>query len=176
MTSPDPEANVCVRPGGKELKKYHRNFSKPRSEGLTKDGMLLYFARKQDCDAWALKQKYCPNIPADKIGLSIHEAAHDKARAIQRRLTQGAEEGRDAVCAPEAHPRTRQATSPGTERSQRRVPIGRHSPKSAETGEAHPSSQRRSSPHEAERPHFASPTAAPTAHRGCPNRGFFNIG
>jgi hypothetical protein len=80
----DPEANVYVCPGGKELKKYHRNFSKPRGEGLTKDGMLLYFARKHDCEACALKPKCCPNMPARKIGRSIHEAARDKARAIAK--------------------------------------------------------------------------------------------
>jgi hypothetical protein len=33
------------------LKKYNRAFSKPR-HGLTKDGALLYFARKQDRDAF----------------------------------------------------------------------------------------------------------------------------
>ena len=74
----DPAANVYVCPGGKELKKYHRNFSKPR-DGLTKSGTLLYFARKHDCDACALKPKCCPNIPARKIPRSIHEAARDKA-------------------------------------------------------------------------------------------------
>jgi hypothetical protein len=79
----DPEANVYVCPGGKELKKYHRNFSKPR-DGLTKSVTLLYFARKHDCDVCALKPKCCPNMPARKIPRSIHEAARDKARAIAK--------------------------------------------------------------------------------------------
>jgi IS5 family transposase len=79
----DAEANVYLCPGGKELKKYHRNFSKPR-DGLTKAGTLLYFAKKHDCDACALKPKCCPNMPARKIGRSIHEAARDKARAITK--------------------------------------------------------------------------------------------
>jgi hypothetical protein len=79
----DAEANVYVCPGGKELKKYHRNFSKPR-DGLTKAGTLLYFAKKHDCDACALKPKCCPNMPARKIGRSIHEAARDKARAFAK--------------------------------------------------------------------------------------------
>src|SRR5208283_1413620 len=78
----DPEANLYVCPGGKDLKKYHRPFSKPR-DGLTKDGTLLYFARKQDCDACALKPKCCPNTPARKIARSIHEA-RNKARAIAK--------------------------------------------------------------------------------------------
>ena len=79
----DAEANVYVCPGGKELKKYHRNFSTPR-DGATKSGTLLYFARKHDCDACALKPKCCPNIPARKVPRSIHEAARDKARAIAK--------------------------------------------------------------------------------------------
>jgi transposase len=79
----DPEANVYVCPGGKELKKYHRNFSKPR-DGLTKNGTLLYFAKKHDCDVCALKPKCCPNTPAREIPRSIHEAACDKARAIAK--------------------------------------------------------------------------------------------
>jgi hypothetical protein len=79
----DPEDNVYVCPGGNELKKYHRAFSKPR-DGLTKDGTLLYFARKQDCDACAFKPKCCPNMPARKIARSVHEAARDKARTIAK--------------------------------------------------------------------------------------------
>ena len=50
----DPERNLYVCPGGKELKKYHRAFARPR-DGLTKDGTMIYFARKQDCEACALK-------------------------------------------------------------------------------------------------------------------------
>ena len=79
----DAEANAYVCPGGRELKKYHRAFSKPR-DGLTKSGTLLYFAQKHDCDACALKPKCCPNTPARKIPRSIHEAARDKVRAIAK--------------------------------------------------------------------------------------------
>ena len=79
----DPESNLYVCPGGKELRKYHRAFSKPR-DGLTKDGTMIYFARKQDCEACALKPKCCPNVPACKIARSVHEAARDKARAIAK--------------------------------------------------------------------------------------------
>ena len=83
-TSPTiPEGNFFVCPGDKELKKYHRAFAQPR-DGLTKDGTMIYFARKQDCDACALKPKCCPNTPARKIARSIHEAARDKARAIAK--------------------------------------------------------------------------------------------
>ena len=52
----DPESNLYVCPGGKELRKYHRAFSKPR-DGLTKEGTMIYFARKHDCEACAFKPK-----------------------------------------------------------------------------------------------------------------------
>src|SRR6202046_1894861 len=61
----DPESNLYVCPGGKELRKYHRALAKPR-DGVTKDGTMIYFARKHDCDACALKPKCCPNVPARK--------------------------------------------------------------------------------------------------------------
>jgi hypothetical protein len=77
----DPENNLYVCPGGKELRKYHRAFAKPR-DGLTKDGTMIYFARKHDCEARALKPKCCPNVPEGKIARSVHEAPRDKARAI----------------------------------------------------------------------------------------------
>jgi radical SAM protein with 4Fe4S-binding SPASM domain len=79
----DPQGNLYVCPAGKELKKYHRSFPKPR-DGVTKDGTMIYFARKHDCDACALKPKCCSNVPARKIARSIHEAARDKARAIAK--------------------------------------------------------------------------------------------
>jgi hypothetical protein len=65
----DPKSNLYVCPGGKELRKYHRAFAKPR-DGLTKDGTMIYFARKHDCEACALKAKCCPNTPARKIARS----------------------------------------------------------------------------------------------------------
>src|SRR5271170_128716 len=79
----DQDRNLYVCPGGKELRKYHRAFAKPR-DGLTKDGTMIYYARKRDCEACALKPKCCPNVPARKIARSVHEAARDKARAIAK--------------------------------------------------------------------------------------------
>ncbi len=78
----DQEGNLYVCRAGKELKKYHRSF--PKRDGLTKDGTMIYFARKQDCHACALKPQCCPNVPARKIARSVHEAARDKARAIAK--------------------------------------------------------------------------------------------
>jgi hypothetical protein len=51
---------------------------------VTKEGVMIYFARQHDCEACALKPKCCPNAPARKIARSIHEAARDKARAIAK--------------------------------------------------------------------------------------------
>jgi hypothetical protein len=65
------------------VRKYHRAFAKPR-DGVTKEGTMIYFARKHDCDACALKSKCCPNVPVRKIARSIHEAARDKARTIAK--------------------------------------------------------------------------------------------
>ena len=45
---------------------------------------MIYFARKHDCEACALKPKCCPNAPARKIARSVHEAARDKARTIAK--------------------------------------------------------------------------------------------
>ena len=45
---------------------------------------MIYFARKHDCEACALKPKRWPNVPARKIARSVHEAARDKARAIAK--------------------------------------------------------------------------------------------
>ena len=55
-----------------------------------------------------------------------------------RNLMSRTKEGRDALRSPEAHPQARSIASAWAERSQRRVPISRHRPKSAETGETHP--------------------------------------
>jgi len=79
-----PERDLYECPGGKALRRYHRNFSKPR-EGVSKDGKTItYRASRPDCDACALKPRCCPNDVARKIARSIHEAARDKARAIAK--------------------------------------------------------------------------------------------
>jgi hypothetical protein len=51
---------------------------------VTKEGTMIYFARKHDCETCALKPKCCPNAPARKIARSIHEAARDNARVIAK--------------------------------------------------------------------------------------------
>ena len=76
----DPELMIRMLIVGR---KYHRALAKPR-DGVTKDGTMIYFARKHDCDACVLKPKCCPNVPARKIARSVHEAARDKVRAIAK--------------------------------------------------------------------------------------------
>jgi hypothetical protein len=51
---------------------------------VTKEGTMIDFARKHDCEACALEPKCRPNAPARKIARSIHEAARGKARAIAK--------------------------------------------------------------------------------------------
>jgi len=80
----DPERDLYECPGGKELRKYRRAFTKPR-DGVSKDGTMITFrASRLDCDACALKPRCCPNDVARKIARSIYEAARDKARAIAK--------------------------------------------------------------------------------------------
>jgi hypothetical protein len=81
-TSPSIQRGTLCCPTGNELKKYHRSF--PKRDGLTKDGTMIYFARKQDCHAYTLKSQCCPNVSARKIARSVHEAARDKAGAIAK--------------------------------------------------------------------------------------------
>jgi transposase len=77
----DPEGDLYVCPGGKELRKRRRLFTSPRPD-VTKEGIILYRASKSDCEACALKPKCCPNTPMRKVPRSVHEAARDKTRAI----------------------------------------------------------------------------------------------
>ena len=163
----------------KKLKKYHRAFSKPR-EGPTKDGTLLYFARKQDCEACALKPKCCPNRPARKIARSIHEAARDKARAIAKTEAYAvSRRERKKVEMLFAHLKR----ILGLGKLRLRGPSGAKdefllaatAQNLRKLAKLIPS-RRQSSPHEAEPRGFASLTAAPNAQGRRHDTGFFNIG
>ena len=70
-------------PGGKELKRYRRAFSEPRTNPPP-DDTHRYRATKADCDACTLKSRCCPNTPARKVTRSIYEAARDVARDIAK--------------------------------------------------------------------------------------------
>jgi hypothetical protein len=55
----DHEQDRYICPGGKELKRSHRNFAMPRS-GVDQDGFIRYRANKHDCDGCSLKPRCCP--------------------------------------------------------------------------------------------------------------------
>ena len=79
----DEEADHYTCPNGKELKRYHRAFRKPRS-GITKDNTINYRSIKRDCEACPLKQRCCANTPYRKVTRSIYEAARDVAREVAK--------------------------------------------------------------------------------------------
>jgi IS5 family transposase len=79
----DHERDLYVCPGGKELRHYRRQFTRPRL-GVDPDGLMRYRASKHDCGVCALKPRCCPNRPARKILRSIHEGARDMARDIAK--------------------------------------------------------------------------------------------
>ncbi len=79
----DADADRYTCPAGKVLQRYNRRFKTVRDEP-PKDDTLKYRARMADCGVCKLKSACCPNMPARKIPLSIHEAARDKARAIAK--------------------------------------------------------------------------------------------
>ncbi len=77
----DHEANEYRCPGDKQVKKYWRKMTKPRS-GISKDGFMRYFASKSDCSVCQLKAQCTPNQPARTITRHIYEGARDLAREI----------------------------------------------------------------------------------------------
>lgn len=77
----DGEIDRYIYPAGKDLRQFHRTHVIPRS-GITSERIRLYRARKKDCDACELKQRYCPNAVARKVPRDLNEDARDVARAI----------------------------------------------------------------------------------------------
>lgn len=78
----DAEADLYRCPGGKELKRFRRNFKNPRT-GITKAGEIKYRARKLDCEVCPLKQQCCPNREIRIVVRHVHESARDVARALR---------------------------------------------------------------------------------------------
>ena len=123
------------------MRKYRRAFSAPR-ESIAKDGAIRYRAAQHDCEACMLRPKCCPNMPHARLRdpfmkPPVTRPVRRKGRGL-RRLVSRTKESRDALRSSEAHPQAWSIAPPWPERGQRRVPISRHRPKSAETGEAHP--------------------------------------
>ncbi|MDH3430906.1 MAG: transposase [Gammaproteobacteria bacterium] len=79
----DEQTDSYTCPSGKELRRFWRNFNKPRT-GVTKANEIKYRSRKQDCDACPMKEQCCPSTDYRKITRSVHEPARDVARAIRK--------------------------------------------------------------------------------------------
>ena len=138
----DHRRDLYTCPGGKELRQRQKTYRMPRPL-VDENGLMRYRASKLDCDACSLKPRCCPNAPARKILRSIHEGARDMARDIATTdayvtSRRAAEEGRDAVRAPQAHPEARPPATTRTERRPRRVPPRSRRPEPPQTRKTDP--------------------------------------
>jgi len=79
----DAENDRYLCPAGKMLKRFQRNFKKPRT-GITHANTIIYRASKPECDVCEYKPLCCPNIDKRKITRSLFEASRDVARAIAK--------------------------------------------------------------------------------------------
>jgi len=77
----DEQADRYTCPNGKELRRFWRNYKKPRT-GVTKANEIKYTSRKADCVGCPMKAQCCPNTEIRKITRSVYEPARDVARAI----------------------------------------------------------------------------------------------
>lgn len=80
----DPATDSYTWPGNKELRRYHRNFSKPRKANGGKDGFILSRTSTHGCDACTLKPQCCRGDPCRRVVRSVHQAARDIAREIRK--------------------------------------------------------------------------------------------
>jgi transposase len=78
----DEQADLFRCPGGKELRRFWREYKTPRT-GITKAGDIKYRSSKRDCDVCPLKMKCCPHTSIRKLTRSVHESARDVARALR---------------------------------------------------------------------------------------------
>ena len=98
----DEENDVYTCPNGKELRRFWRNYSTPRT-GITKSGEIKYRSRKTDCAACPMKEQCCPNTEIRKVTRSIYEPARNvAARSARHRPIEGhADSGsRSRCCSP----------------------------------------------------------------------------
>ncbi|MGH8193870.1 MAG: transposase [Woeseiaceae bacterium] len=79
----DAEKDLYTCPNGKELKRFRRNFKKPRT-GITKSNEIKYRSSKPDCATCPMKEQCCPNTEIRKVTRSIYEPARDVARAVRK--------------------------------------------------------------------------------------------
>ena len=128
----DDDSYTC--PGGKRLRPSNRNFKTPRPLANA-DGFIRYRARQQDCSGCNFRQRCTPRTPARKIMRSVHEGARHGARYRHDRclcdLTTPEKEGRDALRPPQAHLEAGPLAPARSQRSKRRVPPCRRSPRTS---------------------------------------------
>ncbi len=79
----DEQTDSYTCPNGKELRRFWRNFNKPRT-GVTKANEIKYTSRKADCVGCPMKEQCCPNTEIRKVTRSVYEPARDVARAIRK--------------------------------------------------------------------------------------------
>ena len=77
----DEQTDSYTCPNGNELRRFWRNFNKPRT-GVTKANEIKYTSRKAVCAGCPMKEQCCPNTDIRKITRSVYEPARDVARAI----------------------------------------------------------------------------------------------
>ena len=80
----DPAARYTASANSVAGYAYSDNYLIDLKHTVIMDGTMIYFARKQECEACALKPQCCPNVSARKIARFVHEAARDQARAIAK--------------------------------------------------------------------------------------------
>ena len=141
----DPQGNLYVCPAGKELKKYHRSFPKPRrrSDQRRHEDLLRAAASRTATPARSSPSAARTCLHARSRALFMQAARDDKARAIAKTeayaVSRRERKKVEMLFAHhEAHPWARSIAPPRSKRSQRRIPLSRHRPKSAKTGEAYP--------------------------------------
>ena len=129
----DPAQAQYSCPAGKTLKQYRRNFTVPRRDNA-QNGVRKYRASKRDCRSCEFKARCCP----EKLRRVVFHAAFTKKPAIRRgswrerrsssNLKTNERRSR-CSCASQDHASLREDEAPRPQRSQGRVPDGRHSAK-----------------------------------------------
>ena len=105
----DAENDQYICPEGHELKQFRRNYSDP-NRGPTGKGVAKYRGPETHLPGLPVKAKCCPNMDFRSITREEHEDARQVARDIAktkpiRHLDEAPKEGRDALRAPQTHPR-----------------------------------------------------------------------
>lgn len=107
----------------------------------TSEGTLLYRASKFDCEACPLKPQVLSEYtvekdPAQRSRDSTRQGTQHRRDARVSPVAQGPEEGRDAVCPPQANSEARSLTAARASRSAGRIPLGSDRSEPQANGEA----------------------------------------